>query len=145
MITSYTFDYEPGELKAINYRKGNACESAVLSSAQGEKHLQLIIENDDVHLEKNDVIYVRLRVADKNGRIFIRENPLVQIRVDGAGELIGFANDDPCPTQDICDTARNLYDGTALALIRPNAVGAVTITATADGFADVTAKVMITE
>lgn len=143
LIALYDFTYEPGELKAVNYRNGTACEEYTVQSAAGEKKLLVETESDAVSLAKNDVIFVKVSVADADGITFIQDKSRVKITVEGPAELAGFANDDPCPTEDICDDIRTLYDGTALAVIRPNGMGTVTVTASAEGFADAAVQVKV--
>lgn len=143
LIALYDFTYEPGELKAVNYRNGAACEEYTVKSASGEKKLLAETESDAVSLSKNDVIFVKVSVADADGIIFIQDRSRVKISVEGPAELAGFANDDPCPAEDICDDIRTLYDGTALAVIRPSGTGTVTITVSAEGFADTVTHVTV--
>ncbi|MDE7352575.1 MAG: DUF4982 domain-containing protein [Acetatifactor sp.] len=143
LIVLYDFTYEPGELKAVNYRGGIACESYEIRSASGERKLTAEAESDRVSLEKNDFIFVNVSVADAEGIVYIQDKSRVKIMVEGSAELAGFANDDPCPQEDICDDIRTLYDGTALAVIRPNGVGDVKIIASAEGFADSVTEVMV--
>lgn len=143
MIALYDVTYEPGELRAVNYRKGAACEEYRVRSAAGEKHLAVKAENDSVSLAKNDVIFVNISVTDADGVVFIQDTSRVALVVEGPAELAGFATDDPCPTEDICDDARTLYDGTALAVIRPTGTGTVKIVATAEGFAPSAAEIIV--
>lgn len=143
MIAAYDFTYEPGELRAVNYRGGVACEEYTVRSAVGEKFLLAEAECSSVSLAKQDVIFVNVSVADADGIRFIQDTSQVKLSVDGPAELAGFATDDPCPTEDICDDTRTLYDGTALAVIRPNGRGCVKITVSADGFADAVIEVNV--
>ena len=141
LIAVYEFPYEPGELRALNYRDGAACEEYAVRSASVERILLAEAESGRVSLGKNDVIFVNVRVADADGNVNIQDRSRVRITVEGPAELIGFASDDPCPTEDICDEERTLYDGKALAVIRPNGIGRVKIIASADGFADAASEV----
>lgn len=143
LVVLYDFIYEPGELKAINYRGGVACESYEVRSASGERKLIAEAESHKVSLEKNDVIFIQVSVTDAEGIVYIQDKSRVKVMVEGPAELVGFANDDPCPREDICDDIRMLYDGTALAVIRPNGAGDVKITASAEGFADAVAEVAV--
>lgn len=143
LIALYDFVYEPGTLKAVNYRNGVACEEYEVRSAAGERKLLVKAENGRVSLEKNDVIFVQISVADADGIIYIQDKSRVKITVEGLAELVGFANDDPCPGEDICDDTRTLYDGSALAVIRPNGKGTVKITASAEGFAEAAVEVTV--
>lgn len=143
MVALYDFAYEPGELKAVNYRDGVVCEEYAIRSASGERKLIVELESDKVSLEKNDVIFVNVSVADAESIVYIQDKSRVRLTVEGPAELVGFANDDPCPDEDICDDTRTLYDGTALAVVRPNGTGTVKITASAQGYADAVAEVTV--
>lgn len=143
MVALYDFIYEPGELKAVNYRDGVACEEHTIRSASGERKLIVELESEKASLERNDVIFVKVSVADADGIVYIQDKSRVKLTVEGPAELTGFANDDPCPNEDICDDTRTLYDGTALAVVRPNGTGTVKITASAQGHADAVAEVTV--
>jgi beta-galactosidase len=143
MIAVYTFTYEPGTLKAVNYRGGMACESYTVASASGSKRLVAEAENPVVSFANNDVVFVNIRVTDAQGITFIQDRSQVTLQLEGPAVLAGFATDDPCPAENICDATRTLYDGTALAILRPCGTGTVRIMASAPGFDPKTIEITI--
>ena len=55
------------------------------------------------------------------------------MRVEGAGELLGLGSARPDTTESYLDERTTTFDGRAIAVIRPTAAGAITVTVTSGG------------
>jgi beta-galactosidase len=134
--------YTPGELVAIAYRDGIETGRTVLRSAAGT--LRLTAESDQQILRATggDLAHVTLTLCDAKGTCHTGADRAVSLAVSGAGELIGFGSADPSTEERFDATERRTYEGRALAVLRPTAVGKIHLTATAPGCDPVTLVVV---
>jgi beta-galactosidase len=63
------------------------------------------------------------------------------VEVQGAGALQGLASGDPKAEDSFTGTSCTMYDGRALAVVRPTGAGTITVTVSAEGFAAATVEV----
>lgn len=125
---SFETVYEPGVTEAVAFREKKETGRYRLNSAGKEKILCMEVERDIVSVQKRELIFVEFAVRDKNGILQITENTKVEIRVDG-GELLGFGNGSSQTEESYADEIHSLYRGRAIAVIRAQTVGVVTIEA----------------
>lgn len=77
--------------------------------------------------------FVTLTLTDPHGTCWTGADRPVRVEVSGSGELIALGSAAP-ESQERFDAAeRHTYNGRALAIVRPNAVGKIHIRATAPG------------
>lgn len=127
----FSVPYRSGELTAAAVRDGIEKERFSLRSAAGER--RLILRPEAPAASVGEYAYVRLSLEDENGNLFTGDRPRVQVSVTGAACLAAFGNDDPLTEENFFDSARTLYDGTALVILRPVTVGRIQLRAEADG------------
>lgn len=120
--------YQPGKLTAISIRNGSDAEIFELESAAGPERLVLRTEQDTA--DTGEMIYIHLSLEDENGNVFPVSDRQIDLLLEGEAELLAFANDDPLTEENFFDSTRSLFDGRALAILRPVGTGVVTVTAT---------------
>ncbi|MBL7498228.1 DUF4982 domain-containing protein [Frankia sp. CNm7] len=133
--------YEPGELTAVAYTDGAETGRMSLRSATGEVRLDATADRTRITADDRDLAFVTITLVDAAGNLHNTADRRVAVELAGPGALAGFGSADPRSTENFFDTARTTFDGRALAVIRPTAPGAITVTVTADGCAPVTARV----
>lgn len=88
--------YEPGELKVIAYdQSGNTVEEKIIKTAGKPHHIELIPDRETMSSDGKDLIYIRVRVVDKDGNLCPHDNRKIQFSVKGAGTYRASANGDP--------------------------------------------------
>ena len=70
----------------------------------------------------------------ENGQVVPTVNPTAKATVTGSGILLGFGSGEPKTAQRFRDGEFTARDGRLLAVIRPTAPGAITLTVEAPGF-----------
>ncbi len=110
--------YEPGELKAIVYRNGNASESFSLYTAEDEVELQIRTDRMELKANGSDLSYLLVNLIDKNGRENLYVQKEITIQVKGTGTLAGFGSANPSSEGNYNDVTWRTYDGYVLAVIR---------------------------
>lgn len=127
--------YEPGELKVVAYDKdGNKAAEKVVKTAGKPHHLVLTPSRRSLRADGDDLLYVTVQVADKDGNLVPTDDRMVKFRVDGAGSFEATANGDPTCVLPFQNPGMKLFSGAATAILRSaKTPGAVTLKATAPG------------
>ncbi|MCM1491163.1 MAG: DUF4982 domain-containing protein [Muribaculum sp.] len=127
--------YEPGEVKAVAYNAdGSVAGEAVIRTAG--KPYQLVLASNRKTLEANgdDLAYITVQVADKNGNIVPDAEPLVKFKVTGDGAFRATANGDPTSLRDFNKPEMDLFSGAATAIVKSgDKPGFVTLEAKSSG------------
>lgn len=127
--------YEPGEIKVIAYDdSGKAGEEKIVRTAGKPHHIVLTSNRDHLNADGNDLVYITVRIADKDGNIVPTDNRRVKFSVSGAGTFEATANGDPTSLLPFQNPEMDLFSGAATAIVRSSKdKGLLTFTASAKG------------
>ena len=125
--------YEPGELKVVAYTNGKRLGEETMRTAGDPAALKLTVEpkySDDA----DELIWVQIDALDAKG---VR-NPLamnrLQFRLEGNGTILGVGNGNAHAFEAFTETATHpLFYGKAVAVIRRDASGPLSLTVTSEG------------
>lgn len=132
-LAIFEVPYEPGELKAVAYRNGKACETFSLYTAEEEVELKIHTDCMELHANGSDLSYLMISLVDKEGRENLYVKKDITIQVEGAGFLAGFGSANPSCEGNYDDLTWKTYDGYVLAVIRAGMEpGEINITISAD-------------
>ncbi|MCX4331761.1 MAG: DUF4982 domain-containing protein [Muribaculaceae bacterium] len=127
--------YEPGELKVVAYdTAGNKAAEKIIRTAGKPHHLVLTPDRTTLLANGDDLVYITIQVADKDGNIVPTDNRRVKFAVSGAGEFEATANGDPTSLMSFQNPEMDLFSGAATAIVRSDkAGGELKFTASAKG------------
>ncbi|MBL7744544.1 MAG: DUF4982 domain-containing protein, partial [Chitinophagaceae bacterium] len=110
--------YEPGELKVIAYKKGKKWAEQVVRTT--DKATQLLISTDRNVINANgeDLSFITVKVADKNGLMVPDANNKVSFGIEGPGEIVATDNGDPANLVSFASKEREAYFGMVLLIVR---------------------------
>ena len=139
LIGSWKIPYEPGELKAIAYdENGSTIATEVIKSFGDAAKIQLKADKDTMVSDGNDIIFVEVSMKDKDGNPVENANNRVNVKVSGAGRLIGLDNGDSTDYDQYKGSSRRLFSGKLMALIGSNLEpGKIQIVVSSKGMEDV--------
>ena len=131
--------YESGELKAVAYRGETKLGETVMRTAGEPAAVKLTVE-PKLGGEPDELVWVQVDVVDAKG---VR-NPLAMDRVffklSGPGQILGVGNGNAHAFEAFTKTdSHPLFYGKAVAVIRRDAPGALSLTVSAPGLAPATA------
>lgn len=111
--------YEPGELKVVAYDKdGNRAAEKIVKTA-GKPHQLVVTSNTDkLAANGDDLAYLTVQVADKDGNIVPTDSRRVKFNVTGAGSFEATANGDPTCILPFQNAEMDLFSGAATAIVR---------------------------
>lgn len=127
--------YEPGELKVVAYDEdGNAVAREIVHTAGKADHIVLTANRKGLKADGEDLAYITVQVADKDGNIVPSDNRRVKFSVSGAGEFEATANGDPTCLLPFGNPEMDLFSGAATAIVRAGEKpGKLTFKASAKG------------
>ncbi len=135
--------YVPGTLRAVAGKNGEAvCTDSVVTAGVPA---QIILKPDrtEIRPDGKDLSFVRVEIADSEGRLCPDADPLVRFSVSGAGGIAGVDNGNPVSHEYFNRDHRKAFHGLCLAVIRSNGdAGEIRISAESEGLR--TARVSIT-
>lgn len=132
--------YESGEVRVVAYKNGEKwAESAVKTSGNPAK---LVVEADRQYMKANgdDLIYVTVKIEDKNGLFVPTASNLVKFEVSGAAEIVATDNGDPTSHELFQNRHIKAFNGLCLAILRSvkGKSGNIQLTVISEGLQDVT-------
>ncbi|MDE6535668.1 MAG: DUF4982 domain-containing protein [Muribaculaceae bacterium] len=127
--------YEPGEVKVIAYDSdGNKAAEKVMKTAGKPDHILLTSNRDSLDADGEDLAYITVQIADKDGTPIPTDGRRVKFIVTGAGTFEATANGDPTSVLSFQRPEMDLFNGAATAIVRSGTEkGNLTLTATAKG------------
>ena len=137
--------YEPGEVKVVAYdNDGNVAAEKTIRTAGKPHHLVLTPNRTGLAANGDDLLYVTVNVADKDGNIVPNDSRLVKFKVEGNGTFEATANGDPTCLMPFQNPEMKLFSGAATAIVRSgNESGSVTLRATAPGIKPATLTIPV--
>lgn len=127
--------YEPGEIKVVAYDEaGRPAAEKVVRTAGRPHHLVATANRDSLSADGDDLAYITVQVADKDGNIVPTDTREVKFSVKGAGRFEATANGDPTSLRSFQRPEMDLFAGAATAIVRASDTpGTLHFTVTAKG------------
>lgn len=138
--------YEPGELKVVAYdAAGNPVAEKIVRTAGKPHHIVLTPANTrQLKADGDDLLYVTVQVADKDGNIVPTAENMVKFAVKGAGTFEATANGDPKCLLPFQNPEMKLFSGAATMIVRSaDNPGEVTVRATSPGLKPATLTIPV--
>lgn len=137
--------YEPGEVKVIAYDESDRpVEEKVIRTAGAPDHLVLTANRSDLTADGEDLAYLTVQVADKDGNIVPTDSRRVKFNVSGAGEFEATANGDPTCLLPFQNPEMDLFSGAATTIVRSDSKpGTLTVKASAKGVKPATMQIRV--
>lgn len=138
----YELEYEPGELKAAAYQNGAVMEESAIVTV-GEACALRVKASQETLKPIEGLCFLTVDLVDEGGRVNLREEKEVTVKVEGAGTLLGFGSGAPSTEGGYQDAAWPTFDGRVMAVVRAGEPGEITVTFSALGCQDVVRKLTV--
>lgn len=137
--------YQPGEVKVVAYDSNdNIAAEKTIRTAGKPHHIVLTPSRKELKANGDDLLYVTVQIADKDGNIVPTDARLVKFSVKGCGTFEATANGDPTCLLPFQNPEMKLFSGAATAILRSSmAPGQLTLTASAKGVRKGSIKVQV--
>lgn len=88
--------YEPGEVKVVAYNQQcTVAETKIVKTAGKPHRIELIPDRKVIAADGKDLVYVNVRVVDKDGNLCPHDSRMIHFTVKGDGKYKASANGDP--------------------------------------------------
>ncbi len=114
---SWDVPYEPGEIKVIGYRNGQAILDREIKTAGKPAQITLTVDRGAIQADGKDLAYVTVRIVDKDGNFCPLADNLIRFEVRGAGRLLAVDNGDQTSLESFQAQERKAFNGMALAIL----------------------------
>jgi beta-galactosidase len=128
-ITWDDVPYQPGELKVVAYKNGKRWARDSVQTTGSPAKLVLQAERKKISADGKDLLYVTAMVQDKKGLTVPLADNAIHFDISGPGEIVATDNGDPTDLIAFPSHDRKAFNGLALAIIRCNEPGKVTLEA----------------
>ncbi|MDR1403358.1 MAG: DUF4982 domain-containing protein, partial [Tannerellaceae bacterium] len=133
-IAAFEAPYQPGELRAIAMENGKELAASVLKTTGEPAAIRLTAERNIIKADRNDLAYIKIEVVDENGELLPQASHLIQLKIEGDGELIASGNADPKDMESFNRPDIKAHNGKAQAIVRPFSIpGRIKVTAESEG------------
>ena len=135
--------YQPGELKVVAYQNGKKWATDSVKTTGPAAKLLLEPDRDTISSDGQDLSFITVTIADKNGQLVPQTKNHLQFAIDGPGEIIAVDNGDATSFEPFQANERNAYNGKALVIIRSRAelAGDIILRATSSGLDSAKVKI----
>lgn len=127
--------YSKGELKVVaTDEAGNIIATDVQKSFSDPVKVTVTTDKTSFSDDINDLIFAEISVVDADGTPVANARNRINVRVEGAGRLVGLDNGDSTDYEEYKGTSRKLFSGKLLAIIAPNGnPGEIRVLVSSDG------------
>ena len=129
--------YEPGELKVVAYQDGQQWATDVVKTTGKAEKLTLTPDRPAIKADGQDLSFITVRIADRDGTAVPRTHNLVQFQVDGPGEIVAVDNGDATSFEPFQASQHKAFNGLCLVIVRAKrgTSGSFAVKAASDGLA----------
>ena len=127
--------YAPGELRVVAYRGGKEWARDTVKTTGPAARLLLAADRAAIRADGQDLSFITVTIADKDGLMVPRTHNLVKFDLSGPGEIIAVGNGNAASHEPFQARQRQAFNGLCQVIIRakPGEPGQITLKATSDG------------
>lgn len=127
--------YQPGELKVIAYKNGAKWAEDVMRTTEKASMLSMSADRPAVRPDGSDLIFITVRIEDKNKLLVPKSSNLVNFSIDGPGKIVAVDNGDATSHDPFQANYRKAYNGMCLVIVKADkgATGSFTVKASSKG------------
>jgi beta-galactosidase len=125
--------YVPGELKVVAYKKGKRWAKDTVSTTEPASQIVLVADHKKITADGKNLLYVTAMVQDEWGQTVPLADNAIHFNISGPGVIVATDNGDPTDLTAFPSHDRKAFNGLALAIVRPNQPGKITLEASSPG------------
>ena len=137
--------YQPGELKVIAYKNGVKWAEDVMRTTEKASQLSAVADRPAVQANGTDLIFITVRIEDKNKLPVPRSNNQLNFSIEGPGKIVATDNGDAASHELFQTKSKKAYNGLCLVIVAADkgATGSFTVKAESKGLKATAVKVDI--
>lgn len=130
--------YEPGELRAVAYRRGKVWAENSVHTTGAPAALVAEADRSLIRADGRDLSFITVQIQDAEERCIPDTDPPVTFSLEGPGEIVATDNGDPANFTPFPSHKRNAFNGRVLAIVRSfdGQSGMITVKVTSPGLSE---------
>jgi len=135
ITATFQIEYQPGTLVAKSFDNGKETGSSILSTSGKPVGIRLVADRKNINADPNDLSFISVEVVDSKGNVVPSVDGLeINFKLTGSATIAAVGNGDPADMSSFQQPHKKVYQGKALAVVRPSGVqGTATLTASVQG------------
>ncbi len=137
--------YQPGELKVVAYKNGVKWAEDKMVTTGKASQLSASADHSTIHPDGSDLVFITVRIEDKNKLMVPRSSNLINFSIAGPGKIVAVDNGDATCHDPFQSPSRKAYNGMCLVIVKAEkgANGAITVNTQSKGLKGATVTVNI--
>jgi len=137
--------YQPGELKVVAYINGQKWAEDVMKTTGRPYQLSMAADRSAVDPDGKDLIYITVRIEDKEKLTVPRSNNLISFSIEGAGKIVAVDNGDATSHDPFTISSKKAFNGLCLVIVKADkgAIGSFIVKAESKGLKTTSVKIDI--
>ena len=124
--------YQPGELKVIAWKNGIKWAEEVMRTTGKASALSISSDRPSVKADGTDLIYLTIRIEDKDKLTVPRSNNPISFSIDGPGKIIATDNGDATSHESFQSPSKKAFNGMCLVIVATEKGASVPFTVKAE-------------
>jgi len=126
--------YKPGELKAVALKGGKIVATQIIRTAEEAARLELSADRMEIAADGSDLSFIEVKLVDENGVFCPDADLMVQVKVEGNGELLGVGNGSALNHSPFTGSQVQTFYGLCRVIVKSTRKdGAIKVSVSADG------------
>jgi len=109
--------YQPGELKVIAYKDGEKWAEDVMKTTGKAYQLSMSADRPAVTANGKDLIFITVRIEDKEKLLVPRSNNQLNFSIEGPGRIVATDNGDPTSHESFQAASKKAFNGMCLVIV----------------------------
>ena len=137
--------YQPGELTVVAYKNGVKWAEDKMVTTGKATQLSASADRPSIRPDGNDLVFITIKVEDKNKLLVPGSSNLVNFSIEGPGKIVAVDNGDATSHDPFQASYRKAYNGMCLVIVRAEkgATGSFVVKAVSKGLKGAEVKVNI--
>lgn len=110
--------YESGELKVVAYKNGKPWATNSVKTTGDPSKLLASADRKIINADGKDLVFITIKVCDKNNLMVPTSNNPIEFSIEGAGEIVATDNGDPTNMESLTSPNRKAFNGLCLVIVR---------------------------
>ena len=126
--------YSPGTLKAVAKNDSNTLCTDEVQTTGAPAKITLTPDRTEIRADAEDLLYVKVGIVDKEGRVCPNADNFVKFKLKGAGVIVGVDNGNPISHEYFKAGGRKAFHGLCLVVVQSKSErGEIHLSAESDG------------
>ena len=134
--------YQAGELKVVGYIDGKKVTEKQIKTAGKPAKIELVADRNLIKSDGEDMVFVTVRVVDKDGNLCPNSNNLIEFKIKGEGVIVAVGNGNAATTELFQSNKRKAFSGQCMVFIKASKRdGYINLKAISEGLTEAQVKV----